>query len=241
MVKPKMALRYFKCVARMDTSTKASKYAVARTPAQKVYIDALENPQKHIVVAHGSAGSGKTKIAIDIGVKHFLQKDIDRIVITRPVVPVGSDIGFLPGNLEQKMKPWLMPVYDALSNHFDSQQLDRLTKTRCLEIAPLTYMRGRTFENCWIVCDEAQNCTPTQLLMILTRIGKNSKLIITGDPEQYDYTNANSINGLSDLIDRLEHDSVGNDGVVSVKFSSSDIERHHIIPYILHLYKNHSI
>lgn len=204
---------------------------IPRTPKQKEYLQVLDNDQVSIVVAHGSAGSGKTKLAIGSAVKNLVGGKTDKIIITRPIVPTGNDIGFLPGKVQHKMKPWLMPIYDSLSAYFDSELVEKLVNTDVIEIAPMTYMRGRTFENAWVVCDEAQNCTPDQLLMLMTRIGNGSKMIITGDPIQHDDTGEN---GLEDLIYKLEQNPHPSIGVI--EFEPEDSVRHPIIPYILSLY-----
>jgi phosphate starvation-inducible PhoH-like protein len=203
-----------------------------RTEKQKEYLQLLENEHVNIVVAHGSAGSGKTKIAIGSAVKYLTSGKTDKIIITRPIVPTGNDIGFLPGKVQHKMKPWLMPIYDSLGAYFDAEVVEKLVNTDVIEIAPMTYMRGRTFENAWVICDEAQNCTPDQLLMLMTRIGTGSKMIITGDPIQHDDTGEN---GLEDLIYKLERSP--NPSVGAIEFEPNDSVRHPIIPYILSLYK----
>lgn len=204
-----------------------------RNPKQKEYLSLLESDDVSIIVAHGSAGSGKTKIAIGSAVKTLVSGKTDKIIITRPIVPTGNDIGFLPGKVQNKMKPWLMPIYDSLSAYFDNDVVEKLVSSDVIEIAPMTYMRGRTFENAWVVCDEAQNCTPDQLLMLMTRIGNGSKMIITGDPIQHDDAGEN---GLEDLIFRLDkspHPSIG-----MIEFEPEDSVRHPIIPFILSLYSS---
>jgi phosphate starvation-inducible PhoH-like protein len=210
---------------------KTSVSVTPRNPKQKEYLKLLDNEDICIVVAHGSAGSGKTKIAIGSAVKYLAGGKTNKIIITRPVVPTGNDIGFLPGKLQHKMKPWLMPIYDSLSAFFESEVVEKLVNSDVIEIAPMTYMRGRTFENAWVVCDEAQNCTPDQLLMLMTRIGNGSKMIITGDPIQHDDAGEN---GLDDLIFRLERSPHPNVGLV--EFEPDDSVRHPIIPFILSLY-----
>lgn len=158
---------------------------------------------------------------------------MDRIVITRPAITVDDEShGFLPGTLEHKMKPWMMPIYDVLQLYFNMTQIEKMMSDNLIEVSPLAYMRGRTFENAYILLDEAQNCTTNQMLMALTRIGQNSKLVITGDPIQHD--RANMINGLSDLIEKIG--SSENERIVHVGFSNTDVERHPVIPHILEMY-----
>lgn len=209
---------------------------------QKKYVDILNTPKPYIVVATGSAGTGKTLFATHVGVQQLKNKTIDKIVITRPAVCVDENHGFLPGTLEKKMEPWTRPIFDILLYHFPRNKIDTMIRNQVIEICPLAYMRGRTFTNSWIVCDEAQNMTINQMLMILTRIGENSKLVITGDPAQYDrgYNN----NGLSDLIQRITYNNAhnssdmdDNENIQIIHFDENDVERHPVIPYILHLYK----
>jgi len=183
--------------------------------AHRLYQVLLENPRIPIVIATGPAGTGKTMMACRAAAKHA-----QHIVLTRPAVSVDEQHGFLPGTLDEKMEPWIRPMKDALSN-----------KTK-FEVCPLAYMRGRTFDNAWIIADEMQNSTPNQMRMVMTRIGKDSKLIITGDTGQYDRGFEN--NGLVDLLERLDEYSIP--GLERVEFSENDIKRHDIIKDILRMY-----
>lgn len=195
----------------------------------------LTTNKPHVVIATGSAGTGKTMLATHVGVKKLLSEEIRKIVITRPAVSVDEQHGFLPGSLEKKMEPWIRPVWDVLLQYYPRSKLDLLIRDQVIEICPLAYMRGRTFEDSWIICDEAQNTTPNQMLMVLTRIGKNSKIVITGDPQQYDRGFNN--NGLSDLIERLNVDEcIVEDGINMIQFDENDVERHPIIKDILRIY-----
>lgn len=226
--------------ANSSNIKKASKApSLAYTKNQEVLFDVVDN--NHVTILYGPAGSGKTRCAVDAGVKKLTSDKVSRLVITRPAVCVQEEHGFLPGNLEDKMKPWMMPIYDALDAHFDQYELEIMLRTRVIEISPLAYMRGRTFENAFIICDEAQNCTGTQLKMVMTRIGQNSKMIITGDPDQDDLsTNGGSndivLNGLNDLLYRIDRNGVP-DGLGLHAFDKSDIKRNIVIPGILCLYK----
>ena len=183
--------------------------------AHRLYQVLLKNPRIPIVIATGPAGTGKTMMACQAASRHA-----KNIVLTRPAVSVDEQHGFLPGTLDKKMEPWVRPMKDAL-----------FPKTT-FETCPLAYMRGRTFDNSWIIADEMQNSTPNQMRMVMTRLGKDSKLIITGDTGQYDRGFEN--NGLVDLLKRLENYPIS--GLEHIEFSECDIKRHAIIKEILSLY-----
>lgn len=206
-----------------------------RNDKQREYIDMLQENVPHIVIATGSAGTGKTMLATHVGVQKLLKNEVSRLVITRPAVSVDEAHGFLPGSLEKKMEPWMRPIFDALSMHFPKTKIDSMVKEKIVEICPLAFMRGRTFENAWIICDEAQNTTTHQMLMVLTRIGQGSKMVITGDPNQYDRGYDN--NGLTDLLQRVKYQDCG-EYIKIVEFGDEDVERHEVIPLVLHLYKS---
>ena len=183
--------------------------------AHRLYQVLLENPRIPIVIASGPAGTGKTMMAC-----HAASKHARHVILTRPAVSVDEQHGFLPGTLDKKMEPWVRPMKDAMS-----------PKTK-FEVCPLAYMRGRTFDNAWIIADEMQNSTPNQMRMVMTRLGKDSKLIITGDTGQHDRGFEN--NGLSDLLTRLQDYPIR--GLEHVQFGEDDIKRHEIIKEILRLY-----
>lgn len=202
---------------------------------QRKYVDILSKERPYIVVATGSAGTGKTLLAAHVGVKKLLNEEVERLVITRPAVSVDEQHGFLPGTLEQKMEPWIRPIFDVLSLHFPRNRIETMMKDQVIEICPLAFMRGRTFDNAWIICDEAQNTTINQMMMVLTRIGKDSKVVITGDPKQYDRGYSN--NGLSDLLQRVEFQENMTENIGVVEFGEEDVERHPVIPIVLEMYK----
>ena len=207
---------------------------------QKHYIEMLKKPNPYVVVATGAAGTGKTYLATQMGAQKLVNGEVDKIVITRPTVSVGpDDLGFLPGSLEKKMEPWLQPIYDVLQHHYSRGKIEKMIKDRVIEVAPLAFMRGRTFDHSWIICDEAQNTTKDQMLMVLTRIGQNSKLVITGDLSQYD--RGFDVNGLSDLLTRLHRSKDTEDPMTEyfdiVSFSNDDVLRHPVIPFILKMYQ----
>jgi phosphate starvation-inducible PhoH-like protein len=151
-------------------------------------------------------------------------------------VSVDDEIGFLPGKIEDKMLPWLRPLFDVLLKYFSEDEIQKMVSKNVIEMCPLSLMRGRTFEDSWIICDEAQNTTPSQMKMILTRLGKNSKMIIIGDTEQHDRNFAH--NGLIDITQRLENqcENATNKGIHIIKFSQSDVQRHIVVKYLLDLY-----
>ena len=206
----------------------------ARNPKQEEFLKLLDNPTISIVVATGPAGCGKTHLASLMGLKKLHEGAIEKLIITRPAVSVDEDHGFLPGSLEEKMDPWMRPIYDSLYHFYSPQKIRSLIDDKVIEICPLAYARGRTFENAWVIGDETQNCTITQMMMLLTRIGQNSKMVITGDLAQSDL---NVTNGLSDLIKRLDQHSKGMSDIHKIHFSHTDVERHPVIKNILQLYK----
>jgi len=213
----------------MHHTVKTNCILTPRSERQKAYINMLEDPYMHIVFGVGPAGSGKTYIATKWAAL-ALQNDIfDKIIITRPTVSVSEKIGFLPGTLEEKMEPWLMPIIDVLEEVFGKQKVESFIRLGKIEIAPLAFMRGRTFKQSIILLDEAQNCTTDQFKMFLTRIGEGSKMVVTGDMKQSDFKKDN---GLSDFISRLKKV----DGIDMIKFDNSDIQRHHLIGTILEMY-----
>lgn len=172
-----------------------------RNANQERYFKLLEAPSPAIVVSYGPAGTGKTMIACHIGIRNLQQGIVSKLVLTRPAVSVEEQHGFLPGTLEEKMEPWLKPVFDVFYQYYSPPKVQNMIKQQVLEICPLAYMRGRTFENAWIIADESQNMTPNQMLMLLTRIGDGSKMVVTGDIRQHD--RGYERNGLSDLLTRL--------------------------------------
>ena len=197
--------------------------------------------QKNIVSLHkkndlifviGPAGTGKTYISVALGVKALKEKIVKKIIITRPVVEAGENLGFLPGDLQDKIDPYLKPIYDALEDMIPIQKMKKLIESKTIEIAPLAYMRGRTLKNAFILLDEAQNTTKSQLKMFLTRLGENSKMIVTGDISQIDLRR-NQSSGLVDAKKKL--DDI--DGIGFTFLDSSDVLRHRLVKKILDRYK----
>jgi phosphate starvation-inducible PhoH-like protein len=194
---------------------------------------ALQDEAQHIVVTAGPAGTGKTYLAMLAAVRALREGAVDRIVLTRPAVEVeGEKHGFLPGDLNQKMDPWVRPLTDILREYYRPQDIAAMIEEQKIEISPLAFMRGRTFKTAYIIADEMQNSTPSQCKMLMTRIGENSKIVITGDVEQADRNRGN--NGLMDLCTRLEEGGVK--GIAVCHLDNKDIQRHRIIDSVLKLY-----
>lgn len=223
-----------------------------RTPAQTTYVNALENRDLPIVFGIGPAGCGKTLFACLTAVKELRAGKIKKIVLTRPIVPVEEEeIGFLPGSLVKKMDPWTRPIFDILLEFYPQRDLDHMVQNGVIEISPLAFMRGRTFKQSFIIADEMQNSTPNQMMMLTTRIGDDSKMIITGDLKQTDRDLLG--NGLSDLIRKVEDyqadimpSHVDTDSVFPIKYkkdieivrmTSSDVQRNPIVTRILDIYQ----
>mgnify|MGYP001177184558 FL=1 len=204
---------------------------IPRNVNQEDYLDILENPNKHIIFATGPAGTGKTMMAVQMGIRNLENGTVDRIVITRPAVSVDEQHGFLPGDLKEKMAPWTRPIFDFLEEHYKPKQVEDMVKNKTIEISPLAYMRGRTFKGAWIIADEMQNATQEQTKMLLTRIGEGSKIVVTGDLAQHDrgYTN----NGLKDFLNKFDrkYGTIGH-----VNFTKKDVERHPVVAHVLEIY-----
>ena len=204
-----------------------------KTKNQEQLIVNLLDPSQHIVMASGPAGTGKTYLAMLAAIKALKSGSCERIVLTRPAVGVEDERhGFLPGDLISKMEPWTRPLLDVLRDYYSPKDILAMMEDQIIEISPLAYMRGRTFKNAWIVADEMQNATPAQMKMLLSRIGENSKIVVTGDVEQAD--RKASENGLLDLTQRLVEK--GGDGIAVCNLGKRDIQRHPIIDTVLELY-----
>lgn len=207
-----------------------------KSELQHKYVSALNDDNSPIVISLGPAGCGKTFFAC-ISAIHSLKKGItNKIVITRPVVPVeNEDIGFLPGDIQHKMDPWTRPIFDIFSEFFSQKEIKSMISNRVIEISPLAYMRGRTFKDTFIIADEMQNSTPSQMLMLSTRIGENSKLVITGDLKQSDRNNQN---GLFDIIQKIKSYSASknNINISMIEMDLHDVQRSPIVKQIIDIY-----
>jgi phosphate starvation-inducible PhoH-like protein len=201
----------------------------ARTAGQDAYIRALK--RHPLVFGTGPAGTGKTWLAVAYAVALFERKEVDRIVLSRPAVEAGERLGFLPGDMREKVDPYLRPIYDALFDLMDTRIVERALQTGEIEIAPLAFMRGRTLSNAAVILDEAQNTTSMQMKMFLTRLGENSRMIVTGDPSQVDLP-AGQTSGLHEAL-RLLSDI---EGIANVVFTAKDVVRHELVSRIVEAY-----
>ena len=204
---------------------------IPRSEKQKNYVRALK--EKEIVISTGPAGTGKTFLAVAVGLTMLLEKKIERIILSRPAVEAGERLGFLPGDMREKVDPYLRPLYDSLYDLLDYEKIQKKIEVGDIEIAPLAFMRGRTLKNSFAILDEAQNATDTQIKMFLTRIGENSKIVVNGDPTQIDLPNKNT-SGLvrsKELLGHLNEISV-------VDFDHSDVVRHPLVSKIVKAYSN---
>ncbi|MSQ79031.1 MAG: PhoH family protein [Flavobacteriaceae bacterium] len=205
------------------------KIVTARTPNQRRMVDAMD--ENDILFATGPAGTGKTYTAVAIAVKALKNKEIKRIILARPAVEAGENLGFLPGDLKEKIDPYLRPLYDALEDMIDPIKLKTYLETRVIEIAPMAFMRGRTLDNAYVILDEAQNATGVQLKMFLTRMGTHAKFIITGDTTQIDLPKAQQ-SGLPFAIDKLAEIK----GIQIVHLTIEDVVRHRLVREIIKAY-----
>ena len=205
---------------------------VARSAGQRNYVEAID---KHdIVFGIGPAGTGKTYLAVAMAVSALKKDQVSRIILTRPAVEAGEALGFLPGELEQKIAPYLRPLYDALRDMLEPEEIERSISRQTIEVAPLAYMRGRTLNNAFVILDEAQNTTMEQMFMLLTRIGPRSKCVITGDVTQIDLP-ANKRSGVVEALQALKNIP----GISIVYFNERDVVRHELVRSIITAYQQH--
>ena len=206
------------------------KSVIARSQKQSDYIKALR--ENDIVMALGPAGTGKSFLAVSVAITMLMEKKVERVILSRPAVEAGEKLGFLPGDMKEKVDPYLRPLYDALYELFGFEKIDKKIETGEIEIAPLAFMRGRTLKNCYAILDEAQNATETQIKMFLTRIGENSRLVVNGDPSQVDLINK-SHSGLiksKNILSSLKEIKI-------IEFDHADVVRHPLVSKIIKAYQ----
>ena len=207
------------------------KTLVPRSANQVPYMEALARDD--IIFALGPAGTGKTYLAVAQAVAMLITGAVQRLVLSRPAVEAGERLGFLPGDMKEKVDPYLRPIYDALYDCLPAEQVERRIASGEIEIAPIAFMRGRTLADAFIILDEAQNTTAAQMKMFLTRFGMNSRMVICGDPHQVDIPGGERMSGLNDAVQRLE----GVDGIATIRFNSSDVVRHPLVGKIVDAYE----
>lgn len=206
-------------------------HSLRLTANQQHYVSQLKDPLRSLIVCTGPAGTGKTAFACRVGVEQLKSRDVEQLVITKPLVTVGDDVGYLPGNMRAKMSPWLESYLDIFKEHYSMNQIEDMMKKEVIKLAPLAYCRGNTYSNSFVICDESQNTTPKQMKLLLTRIGENSKLVLLGDLDQQDTVGPS---GLADFLEKLgdkEHESIAN-----VRLTEDDVCRSALVKYILSLY-----
>ena len=209
------------------------KSVIARSEKQSDYIRALR--ENDIIMASGPAGTGKSFLAVSVAVTLLMEKKIERVILSRPAVEAGEKLGFLPGDMKEKVDPYLRPLYDALYELFGADKIDKKIQTGEIEIAPLAFMRGRTLKNCFAILDEAQNATETQIKMFLTRIGENSKLVVNGDPSQVDLINKmhSGLIKSKNILKELKEIKI-------IEFNHNDVVRHPLVSKIIMAYQTNS-
>lgn len=202
--------------------------------SQENYLVKLNDPTKMIVFAIGPAGTGKTMLAVQWAIDQLKNGAIDKIIITRPAVSVDEDHGFLPGTLNEKMEPWTKPIFDVIAENYSSKEIAAMVSEGIIETSPLAYMRGRTFKNAVIIADETQNATPSQMKMLLTRLGQGSKMVVTGDLQQADRPTDNGLLEFLTLYSNFKDSNY----VDVCQFTVEDVERHEAVKEILAIYKD---
>lgn len=208
-----------------------------RNVRQEKYMDILRKPSFSLIIAEGPAGTGKTAMACQTALEMLHHKRIKKIVLTRPITPADDGLGYLKGGLDEKMAPWISPMMDVFQEFYPKTKLKQMIDTGIIEIAPISFLRGRTFKSSFIIGDEIQNATPTQTKLLLTRLGEDSRMVLTGDITQSDL---NRPNGMNDLICRLDQKlpqhAAYQEGIAIVRFNSEHIERHPLLTVIHDLY-----
>jgi len=222
----------FQYLSQNEKNKIEEKFSKPRNSKQQTYVNELNKRRNKIVMATGPAGTGKTLFGTEYGIRQFLMGNYEKLIFTRPAVSADEDLGYLPGTLEEKMAPWVRPIYDILYTFITPKEVTQLLENKTIEIAPMAYMRGRTFKNTWIVADECQNTTPNQFKMLLTRIGENSRMVITGDLDQHD--RVDEINGLADFLYKFRNNK--SNAISSIEFGKEHVEREDVIKDVLSIY-----
>jgi phosphate starvation-inducible protein PhoH and related proteins len=231
-VSTKSVLENYQYMSQKERTKIDSKFAKPKNESQARYMSALKKSHNKIIIATGPAGTGKTLIGTEYGIREFLMGNYEKLIFTRPAVSADEDLGYLPGTLEDKMAPWVRPIYDILYKFISPTEVTAMLTEKIIEIAPMAYMRGRTFKNTWIVADECQNTNVNQFKMLLTRLGENSRMVITGDLDQHD--RHDEINGLADFLDKFK--GCRSSSISSIEFNKGDIEREEVIKEVLDIY-----
>lgn len=222
-------------VVKMSTRNYKKIEIIPRSIAQEEYLELLNDDSKSIIFATGPAGTGKTMLAVLAAIRAYREGAVDKIIITRPAVGADDEKhGFLPGDLTQKLLPWCAPIMDIFKEYYSTFELNRMLEDEVLELAPIAFLRGRTFKNAFVIGDECQNTTINSMKMLTTRIGENSRMILTGDLNQHDRQFTKE-NGLKDFLERLK--TAKSDRISVIEFSGKDIQRHPVVEEVLKLYK----
>ena len=230
---PSITLRSLVDSGKQRSGAGVKRVVQPRSLNQRAYVEAIE--QADMVFGIGPAGTGKTYLAVAMAVSALLAKKISRIILVRPAVEAGERLGFLPGTLQEKVDPYLRPLYDALYDLLDQERVDKMLERNVIEVAPLAFMRGRTLNDAFIIMDEAQNTTSEQMKMFVTRLGNNAKAVITGDITQIDLPQKGK-SGLIEAMDVLQ----GVDGIRFCRFEDGDVVRHHLVQRIIRAYDSHT-
>lgn len=224
-------------LSNKDKSIFENKFSKPRNNAQHKLLSALKKKDYKIVIASGPAGTGKTLFGVEQGIRNYILGNYEKIIFTRPTVTVDEDLGYLPGTLEEKLNPYIRPIFDILYNFISPKEVENMIIDKIIEISPLGFLRGRTFKNCWIIADEMQNSTISQMKMLLTRLGENSRLVITGDLEQND--RHGELNGLEDFLNKMK--GRRSDSISSIEFDKTQVEREEVVKEVLEIYETNKI
>lgn len=234
----KKTMRYIDNDYILNNEKPTSPLYSPRGSNQNEYSKFLNDPSNSILLGVGPAGTGKTLFACATAVQELRKGNVKKIILTRPVVPVEEDIGYLPGSLINKMHPWTRPLFDILEEYYNHRDVESMLNSGTIEISPLAFMRGRTFKNCFIIADEMQNSSPNQMLMMTTRLGQGSRMVITGDLKQSDRCENN---GLLDLLQHIKRYDKSMDEIKIVEFNHKDVQRSSTVSKILDIYSNDKI